>query len=168
MEARQQHEGREGLAVPVPRELDLERRARLARDRPPHRREVLPRHGPPQVALERPRRRRLFCISMVGLAARRGAWALFEHPQDRGEPYPSFFCSQPMHDTTAAINGLLCVFDQCLFGAPARKGTQVMTNVKVLTKHLQSMGQHRNGLCDHLGGHRPAIGLKHGGFQTTR
>ena len=49
-----------------------------------------------------------------------------------------------MYDTTAAINRLICVFDQCVFGAAARKGTQVMTNDRALVKHLQSRPDAQN------------------------
>eukprot|EP00974_Lingulodinium_polyedra_P072934 7058813-Lingulodinium_polyedra.AAC.1 len=58
-----------------------------------------------------------------------------------------------------------CQFDQCIFGAAARKPTQLVTNDMAVAAALRSVGC--RGRCNHARGHPPAIGKSASGFKTT-
>ena len=109
----------------------------------------------------------LFLRSMLLLiwVDERGGWTCFEHPWDRGAPYPSFFASQPMEDFRRLAAAADVKFHQCLFGARFRKPTQLATPDRKLRKFILNLGS--RGLCDHSAGHPVAIGLERGRFCTA-
>ena len=100
----------------------------------------------------------LVCVYLLGISGE--IWRGLEHPRDPAkEPFPSIFASQAadllrkhgMHDV---------IFDQCRFGAVARKPTQMLINQDDHDAKLAA-------LCIH-DWHRPHIGIDPSGrFYTT-
>ena len=100
----------------------------------------------------------LACVYLLGFCRR---WRAFEHPRDPGtEPFPSFF-SSTASDLLRQQHMRDVVFDQCRFGAAARKPTQLLLNKDdhVQAFHLKFCKHHK---------HDPHIGVdKHGNFKTA-
>ena len=101
----------------------------------------------------------LACVYLLGLA--HYCWRGLEHPKDPGsEPFPSFLATKA--STLLQAQGMKTIrFDQCRFGANARKPTQMLISQSDLVGRL---GGH---FCNHTC-HTPHIGKnKAGGFMTT-
>ena len=101
----------------------------------------------------------LACVYLLGLA--HYCWRGLEHPKDPGcEPFPSFFAT-----TACALlqdQGMKSIcFDQCRFGAMARKPTQMLVSKSPL------VGRLAGHFCNHVW-HPPHIGMSSaGGFMTS-
>ena len=70
-----------------------------------------------------------------------------------------------MYDVILVCRGFFVRLDQCVFGALAKKPTQLMTQCSRLRNMIAA--HRRGGFCCHPAGHPPAIGLKRDGFRTT-
>ena len=103
----------------------------------------------------------LACAYLVGLALERNIWTALGHPRDPGiDPFPSAF-HPPVADLLRKFGARDVYLDQCQFGGPARRPTQMLVGpAPTFFQHLQ---QH----CAHFVGHRPLIGPCSGGHYRT-
>ena len=102
----------------------------------------------------------LAVVYLLGMVVHKGGWFALERPADRRPPYPSIFASAPVLELLGYCEGIVVGFGQCLFGAVAKKSTDLATSDLRLSEYI-------SGRCCHRGGHAPAIGLRHGRFCTT-
>ena len=66
----------------------------------------------------------LACLWLVTKVTQQGGWAVLENPSDPGcEPYPSFFHSKQVRETTTLVGATVLVTDQCQFGVNYFKRT---------------------------------------------
>ena len=102
------------------------------------------------------------CVYLQGFAICANCWTALEHPKDPGvAPYPSLFCS-PLASLLRGFGAKDIYFDQCQYGAPARKPTQLLVG-----PHIDTFAGLQY-LCNHSMGHMPHIGRSsHGSFLTT-
>ena len=100
------------------------------------------------------------CVYWLGLAWAGGAWIGMEHPEDLGPPCASLFSTAPVIQLLTFITGQFWKFDQCTFGAPTRKPTQILT----CDSHTPSDFKRR---CFHSSPHRVAKGLDSAGRFLT-
>ena len=99
-------------------------------------------------------------IYFLGLACDYGAWVGLEHPEDWGPPAASLFITDPVKLLLNFSKGIIYSFDQCAFGAPSKKPTQILMSSGNETTFSRR--------CCHRFKHRPLIGLDSAGrFRTT-
>ena len=97
---------------------------------------------------------------LLQLAVERGLWVGLEHPQDWGPPYPSIW-SSPWVQAWVREGGITVnSFDQCMWGAMARKPTSIASQDPAASAVLCRR-------CNHARAHRPAVGRGAAGFRTT-
>ena len=101
------------------------------------------------------------CVYLVGLALEHFIWTALVHPQDP-DPFPSVFHS-PMADLLRKFGARDICLDQCQFGLPARKSTQMLVGPSLdFFRHLQQR-------CNHVTSHQPTLGAYHDGtFRTSQ
>jgi len=87
------------------------------------------------------------CVYLVGLALEHFIWTALVHPQDPGlDPFPSVF-HLPMADLLRKFGARDICLDQCQFGSPVRKPTQMLVRPSLdFFRHLQQR-------CNHVTSH---------------
>ena len=100
-------------------------------------------------------------LYLVGLVRAVGGEGWVEHPEDPGSPYPSIWAT-PVIKMLCKWGVRLSLFDQCRFGACARKPTCIMSTSALLHSRLHNarcLGDHVHA---QTAGPRPG-----GGFHST-
>lgn len=99
------------------------------------------RNGPWHVRAPLP----FICVLLVGRLPARGAWIGLLHPADPGGDLPSLMASSVVQVVRAAVGGVILTFDQCMFGAPCRRRTMLLTNDASVLGAVPSHCLHRRG-----------------------
>ena len=107
----------------------------------------------------------LRCFSMMCDMSDQGGTLLLEHPADRlREPYPSIFASRECDEMLLYTNSQRRYIDQCMFGAPSRKPTEIIIPDNLDPEHDTII---HDVICRHPEGHKPLLGKNASGHFNT-